>query len=65
MSGFDYSKLKDPGFFKENRLDAHSGHSFFAGREEALEGESSFVYSLNGLWKFSYARNLDSRIGWI
>ena len=62
MSGFDYSKLKAPGFFKENRLDAHSGHSFFAGREEALEGESSFVYSLNGLWKFSYARNLESRI---
>ena len=62
MSGFDYAKLKDPGFFRENRLDAHSGHAFFASREEAERGESSFVRSLNGLWKFSYARNLDSRI---
>lgn len=62
MSGFDYSKLKDPGFFKENRLEAHSGHSFFADREEALAGESGFVHCLNGLWKFSYAKNVDSRI---
>lgn len=29
MSEFDYSKVKDPRFFSENRLEAHSDHAFF------------------------------------
>ena len=62
MNYFDYAKVKDPRFFRENRLDAHSGHSFFASAEEAQEGRSSFVYSLNGLWKFSYAVNYESAV---
>lgn len=57
MSNFDESRVRDPRFFCENRLPAHSDHAFFASYEEALGGESSFVYSLNGLWKFDYAKN--------
>ena len=44
---FDEARLKDPGFFRENRLDAHSDH----------EVTPSFRFSLNGLWKFFHARN--------
>lgn len=62
MDGFVYDKVKDPRFFCENRLPVHSDHMFFASREEAYEGSSSFVYSLNGLWKFSYAKNYDSAV---
>ncbi len=62
MGYFDYAKVKDPRFFRENRLDAHSGHSFYASVEEVRNGRSSFVYSLNGLWKFSYAVNYESAV---
>ena len=44
---FDETRLKDPGFFRENRLDAHSDH----------EVSPSCRLSLNGLWKFFHARN--------
>ena len=54
---FDYENVKKVSFFQENRLEAHSDHISYADREEATLGESSFRYSLNGLWKFQYARN--------
>ncbi len=60
MADFDYNKVKDPRFFCENRLDAHSDHMFFASRWEAEAGNNTLVYSLNGFWKFSYARNYES-----
>ena len=44
---FDESRLKDPGFFRENRLDAHSDHIV----------SPSYRCSLNGLWKFFHAVN--------
>ena len=56
---FDYSKIKDPGFFKENRLEPRSDHKYYRNEEEAGDGESSFIHSLNGLWKFSYAKNYE------
>ena len=59
---FDYSKVKDPQFFCENRLPAHSDHSFYASVSEASCRKSSYVYSLNGLWKFSYAKNYESAV---
>ncbi|MDD6616811.1 MAG: beta-galactosidase, partial [Lachnospiraceae bacterium] len=59
---FDYSKVKDPQFFCENRLPAHSDHVCYASVPEALDRKSSFVYSLNGLWKFSYAKNYESAV---
>ena len=54
---FDEKKLKDPGFFRENRADAHSDHRCFAGAEELEAGASSLRFSLNGLWKFFHAVN--------
>ena len=44
---FDESRLKDPGFFRENRLDAHSDHAV----------EPAYRLPLNGLWKFAHAVN--------
>ena len=54
---FDITKIQDPEFFRENRVDAHSDHIAFANEDELRSGETSFRYSLNGLWKFHYAKN--------
>lgn len=62
MSDFDYRKVSDPEFFRENRLDAHSDHKWFANAAEEMEGVSSFRHSLSGLWKFSYAPNYNAAI---
>lgn len=62
MPQFDYEKVKDPLIFKENTLEAHSDHICYASFEELEEGTSSFRYSLDGLWKFAYARNYGSGI---
>ena len=42
---FDESRLKDPGFFRENRMDPHSDHALLP----------AYRLSLNGLWKFVHA----------
>ena len=62
MSTFDYGKVKDPRYFCENRLEAHSDHGYYATVEAAQEQESDFVENLNGLWKFHYAKNYESTI---
>ena len=54
---FDYAKIKDPGYFRENRLDARSSHMHYRNLNEAKAGVSSFTHSLNGLWKFNYSKN--------
>ena len=54
---FDYKWIADPLVFKVNRMDPHSNHTFYKDMEEVREGNSSFYHSLNGLWKFSYAKN--------
>lgn len=63
MKTFDYEIVKNPEIFKENRMEPHSDHNYYSSLEECLsEEESSFKYSLNGFWKFSYAKNYDSSI---
>ena len=62
MGTFDYGKVKDSAFFRENRMDAHSDHHFAATMEEAKRDENRFRYSLNGLWKFAYAENYQSAL---
>lgn len=64
MDGFDVNRRKDPEFFQENRIAAHSDHVCFKDWEEAGErhcvglGEgSSFRLFLDGSFKFHYARN--------
>ncbi len=48
---FDFSRLSDPGYFRENRLNAHSDHVALDGADESLR------LSLNGAWRFFHARN--------
>ena len=62
MKAFDYSLVKDPQYFKNGRMDAHSDHTYYRNGEEAQEKETSFRYDLNGIWKFHYARNYGSAI---
>ena len=62
MKTFDYSLVKDPQYFKDGRMDAHSDHTYYRDGEEVQEKETSFRYDLNGIWKFHYARNYGSAI---
>ena len=48
---FTFDRLSDPGYFRENRLDAHSDHVAADGNGESLR------MSLNGAWRFFHARN--------
>lgn len=57
MTQFHYDKVKDPLFFKENVLLAHSAHKIYRNKEEAFFGDSSLRMALDGVWKFSYAVN--------
>ena len=62
MKTFDYSLVKDPQYFRDGRMDAHSDHTYYRDGEEAQEKETSFRYDLNGIWKFHYARNYGSAV---
>ena len=35
MRTFDYEKVKDPQYFRDGRLDAHSDHRYYADQAEA------------------------------
>ena len=41
MKTFDYSLVKDPQYFKDGRMDAHSDHTYYRDGEEAKEKETS------------------------
>ena len=60
MSEFCYEIVKNPEIFQENRLDAHSDHEYFSCEAAAASGVSDFKYSLNGVWKFMWAKNYES-----
>ena len=62
MGTFDYNKVKNPGYFKENRVEAHSDHKYYGSMEEMEQKQENFKYSLNGLWKFHYAKNYGSTV---
>lgn len=62
MSQFDYNKVKDPQFFKENVLPAHAALHLYKSEKEAARGQSSLIQSLDGIWKFSYAVNINSAV---
>ena len=51
MNRFDYAIVTNPEVFQQNRLTAHSDHRF--GRDWL----GDCFFSLNGTWKFAYARN--------
>lgn len=58
MKTFDYTIVRNPEIYEENRLLARSSHVCYASRQEQQMGESSYRMSLDGLWKFSYADNM-------
>lgn len=58
---FNYDWIKDPTVYEVNRIKAYSDHSYYASYEE-IDQESSFKYSLNGLWNFHYANNFSQII---
>lgn len=62
---FDFYKIKNPEFFSQNRVKAHSDHKYYVDECEMVlknkkEHSEYFRESLNGLWKFSYSSNLSS-----
>ncbi|MCR5416854.1 MAG: DUF4981 domain-containing protein [Pseudobutyrivibrio sp.] len=59
MSEFNYSIVKDPRIFQQNRLEAHSDHEFYDSENFNYGDKSNFKYSLNGIWKFAYAKNYE------
>lgn len=59
---FAYDKVKDPTYFEENRIAAHSDHKWFESEKACAQGESELRLNLNGLWKFAYAPNYASSI---
>ena len=54
---FDYNRLKDPAYFAENRVAAHSDHIAYESVGALAAGESGLRASLNGNWKFHHAVN--------
>ena len=54
--------LENPEIFRVNRIDAHSDHLYFETLQEAEKlNEIKLKQSLNGMWKFAYAKNPDMR----
>lgn len=53
--------LTDPTIFQVNRLDAHSDHICYPSEEEFAEGKRSLYQELDGLWKFAWSRNPETR----
>ena len=47
MKAFDYSLVKNPEYFKDGRMDAHSDHIWYKNEEEMQEKETSYRFSLN------------------
>lgn len=53
--------LEEPEVFCVNREDAHSDHRYYETRREMEMGKMRLCQSLDGVWKFSYAKNPKER----
>lgn len=62
MKKFKYSLAADPGFFIDGCTKHHSFHVHYKNEKEEKKKKSSFYQSLNGVWKFHYARNYKETI---
>ncbi len=60
MKNFDYNIVKNPEIFQENRMPAHSDHVCSPNWFEMEH--NSYRVSLDGLWKFAYAKNMSCAI---
>ena len=54
--------VKDPKVFNINREKAHASIHRYAYLEEMHTNKSSYIYSLNGKWKFHYANGFNQLI---
>ena len=54
--------LSNPEVFAVNRIAAHSDHKYYRNHEEMEKKKSSFLQNLNGIWKFTWARNPSERM---
>lgn len=57
MRLLEYDYVTNSEIYAVNRLEAHSDHVCYANEKELVAGETSLRYCLDGLWKFSYAKN--------
>ena len=55
---FDIGIVGDIKVYEQNRLPAHSDHQYYSSADAAEAGGHEYTHSLNGLWKFYYAKNL-------
>ena len=62
MEEFRYERVKNPEYFMDHRMEAHSDHVAYASWAECKKKESSYRYSLDGIWKFHYAKNYGQTI---
>lgn len=54
-----WEKIKNPLFYEENRVAAHSDHRYYTSEAELVQNVQGLRRSLDGVWKFRYAKNLD------
>ena len=52
-------KIKNPLFYEENRIAAHSDHKYYVNGAECAQKMQSLKRSLDGVWKFRYAKNME------
>ncbi len=52
------NKIKNPLFYEENRIAAHSDHKYYVSEAEFVQDIQSLKKSLDGVWKFHYAKNM-------
>ncbi len=57
----DLAWLTDPQVFQVNRIKAHSDHRYYESAGELERGATALRQSLNGMWKFAYAKNPSCR----
>lgn len=59
---FTYDIVRDPEIFKIGCLPAHSDHTAYESREAMESGKTGLRESLDGFWKFHYAKNYGAAI---
>ncbi len=52
------NKIKNPLFYEENREAAHSDHKYYVSKSEFVQQIQSLKKTLDGVWKFHYAKNM-------
>ena len=62
MKKFNYKKVADPTYFIDGCNRHHCFHIHYRNKKEAQNNKSSFYYSLNGKWKFHYAKKYSDTI---